>query len=98
MEKQKQERILDFNRPTQVKFIDFDRDIGNDDNKEPYWIGGIAFGDKIICGCCGGIIDIQGYYEDWDNFAREEFGDYVEDDNPLVVYSYWVDINEDIKD
>ena len=98
MEKQKQERILDFDCPTQVKFIDFDRGISNDDNKEPYWIGGIAFGDKIICGCCGGTLDIQEYYEDWDSFGREEFGDYVEDDNPLVVYSYWVDINEDIKD
>jgi len=94
----KQERILDFDCPTQVKFIDFDRYLGGDnETKEPYWIGGIAFHDKIICGCCGGTIDIQEYYEDWDSFGREEFGNFLETDNPLVVYDYWVDINEEIK-
>ena len=91
------ERILDFDCPTQVKFIDFDRDYDNDCNKEPYWVGGIAFHDKIICGCCGGTIDIQDYYDDWDSFAKAEFEDYIEDGNPLVVYDYWVDINQEIK-
>lgn len=91
------ERILDFDCPTQVKFIDFDRNIGSNGEEEPYWLGGIAFGDKIICGCCGGTLDIQEYYEDWDSFGKAEFGNYVEDDNPLVVYDYWVDINEEVK-
>ena len=95
---EKQERILDFDCPTQVKFIDFDRDLGSDNEaKEPYWIGGIAFHDKIICGCCGGAIDIQDYYDDWESFAKEEFGKFLETDEPIVVYDDWVDINEAIK-
>lgn len=93
----KQKRILDFDIPTQVKFIDFDRDYDNGVNEDAYWIGGIAFHDKIICGCCGGTIDIQDYYDDWDSFGREQFEDCIEDGNPLVIYDYWVDINEEIK-
>ena len=35
--------------PTQVKF--YDADSGR-------YIGGIAYDDYIICGCCGGIFEI----------------------------------------
>ena len=35
-----------YNKPTQVKFYDVDNDL---------WVGGIAYHDEIICGCCGGI-------------------------------------------
>ena len=43
-----------FEVPTQVKFWDVDGD---------HYIGGIAYRDKIICGCCGGIFDISEIYE-----------------------------------
>ena len=39
-------KTLYYDIPTQVKFFDFG-------SEEPYWIGGIAFQDVIICGCCG---------------------------------------------
>ena len=40
------EPIKNFEEPTQVKFYE-------DENDEPCY--GIAFSDKIICSCCGGI-------------------------------------------
>ena len=43
-----------FERPTQVRFYDYD---GNS------WRGGIAYKDEIICGCCGGIFEIAEIYE-----------------------------------
>ena len=36
-----------FEVPTQVKFWD------------AHYIGGIAYRNKIICGCCGHILDIR---------------------------------------
>lgn len=48
-----------FEIPTQVKFWD------------GRYIGGIAYRDEIICGCCGGIFGISDIYElapsKWDN-------------------------------
>ena len=40
--------------PTQVKFIE-----SADVVDEPHWIGGIAYQDYVICGECGGIIDLE---------------------------------------
>ena len=40
--------------PTQVKFIE-NPDIISD----PRWIGGIAYQDYVICGECGGIIELE---------------------------------------
>ena len=40
--------------PTQVKFIE-NADIVDD----PHWIGGIAYQDYVICGECGGIVDLE---------------------------------------
>lgn len=40
-----------FEVPTQVKFWD------------GRYIGGIAYRDEIICGCCGGIFRISDIYE-----------------------------------
>lgn len=40
--------------PTQVKFIE-NPDIVSD----PRWIGGIAYQDYVICGECGGIIELE---------------------------------------
>lgn len=40
--------------PTQVKFIE-SPDVVDD----PHWIGGIAYKDYVICGECGGIVDLK---------------------------------------
>ena len=36
--------------PTQVKFYDKDNEV---------WLGGIAYGDEIICGECGGVFELS---------------------------------------
>lgn len=60
-----------FERPTQVKFWDDGR-----------WIGGIGYRDEIICGCCGGIFEVNELLED----------------NPNgIVRLPWIDINEEIR-
>lgn len=64
-----------FDSPTQVKFWDID---GN------RYVGGIAYGDKIICGCCGSVMEIKEVVE----FAPS----YVE---PIVDMD-WIDISYDI--
>ena len=48
---------LDFDRPTQVAFVDewTDDDVPNMD----VVVGGIAYGTTIICGECGSIIDLE---------------------------------------
>ncbi len=66
-----------FKFPTQVKFWDYNGD---------HYIGGIAYRDEIICGCCGGIFNINEIYE----FSPDELKE-----DPIVVYG-WVDINYDI--
>ena len=70
-------RCREFNKPTQVMYWDADGD---------HWVGGIAYGTEIICGCCGGIINIDEVYE----FAPEEVI------NPIVIFNYWVDLSEEI--
>lgn len=65
-----------FDYPTQVKFQDVDGD---------HWIGGIGYGNVIICGCCGGKVEIKEIYE----FAPREV---VE---PIQVLP-WVDISNEI--
>lgn len=42
-----------FEKPTQVVFMD-----PNSACNHVKWRGGIAYEDKIICGCCGNILDI----------------------------------------
>lgn len=84
------EKITYFDVPTQVKFIDFD---GCDDN----WFeekGGIAYGNEIICGCCGGIIELDDLWSDWEEL-KDHFPNF---DSPLKVYKTWVDISDDIRD
>ena len=65
-----------FDVPTQVAFWDFDGE---------HWTGGIAYGDTIICGCCGGIVEISEVYE----FAPADI-------DPLKVFSDWVDLSLEI--
>ena len=49
---------------------------------------GIAFRDVIICGCCGGTIEISELYD----IAEEiELGE-----DPIKVLN-WIDINAEIK-
>lgn len=67
-----------FNTPTQVAFWDVDGD---------HYVGGIAFENKIICGCCGGVISIEEVCE----FAPEGI-------DPIVVYDIWIDVSGDIRD
>ena len=67
-----------FEVPTQVKFWDVDGD---------HYIGGIAYRNEVICGCCGGIFDISEIYE----FAPDTL-----EEDPIVVYDNWVDISQDI--
>ena len=70
-------RYRKFENPTQVMFWDTD---GN------HWCGGIGYGTEIICGCCGGVVDIDEVYE----FAPEEII------NPLMPFEHWVDISIEI--
>lgn len=58
-----------FEVPTQVAFWDEDGS---------HYIGGIAYGTEIICGCCGGVVEIAEVYE----FAPEDV-------TPIVVYDDW---------
>ena len=74
-------RTLYYDVPTQVKFLDFN-------SEEPYWIGGIAFHDVVICGCCGGTIEISELYE-----IAEECGYGYSPIEALI----WIDISEAIK-
>lgn len=83
------EKMFKFNLPTQVKFLDFD---GDDDGKL-VWLGGIAYQDVIICGCCGVAIDLEKFWEDWYDLKDE----FPEVESPLVVYAAWVDIEEFIR-
>lgn len=64
-----------FEVPTQVKFWD------------RRYIGGIAYRDEIICGCCGGIFRISDIYEVAPDTLEED---------PIVVYNNWVDISHEI--
>lgn len=43
-----------YDAPTQVKFIET-----TDATDDPRWIGGIAYQDYVICGECGGIIELE---------------------------------------
>lgn len=64
-----------FEIPTQVKFWD------------GRYIGGIAYRDEIICGCCGGIFGISDIYK----VAPDTL-----DNDLIVVVDGWKAINYDI--
>ena len=63
-----------FERPTQVAFWDMMQD---------RYLGGIAYDTEIICGCCGGIVEIVEVYE----FAPRGV-------IPIVVYDDWAAIDD----
>lgn len=67
-----------FEVPTQVMFWDVDGD---------YYVGGIAYHDEIICGCCGGIVSIEEVYEFAPTGVKE----------PIYVFDKcWVDLSQEI--
>jgi hypothetical protein len=70
------EKKLYFEKPTQVAFWD--------DGLEKY-VGGIAYQDEIICGCCGGVLSIEELYEDA-----------PPDRIPVYSYPIWSDLSVDI--
>ena len=68
-----------FETPTQVKFLDEAED-------EPKYKGGIAYGDVIVCGCCGGVVEIGDLLE---HFSEQEA-------NLIIIPLEWIDISEAI--
>lgn len=64
---------LFYDVPTQVKFLN----INEEDNS---WLGGIAYGEIIICMCCGGVINIEEYLGDGGEIIELE----------------WIDLNEEV--
>ena len=46
-----------FNMPTQAKFLEPFVNC-------PVYVGGIAYEDKIICGCCGSVFEIEEVYDE----------------------------------
>ena len=75
-----------FDHPMQVKYLD-----QYGENEEDYrYVGGIAYQDEVICGCCGGIVSIEELYE----FAQ----DYnLPFDKVLHVYDDWLDLESEIR-
>lgn len=69
---------LFYNEPTQVKFYD-----GLE------FVGGIAYQNYIICGCCGGIFQIE------DVIEMAKANDIHFDD--AIVELEWVSIEEEIR-
>ena len=69
------EKKMYFENPTQVVWVDEDNHIH----------AGIAYGDVIICGCCGGTQEIVEIYE----FAPEGV------ENPITELE-WTSIREEI--
>ena len=60
--------------PTQVKFLESENVVN-----EPRWLGGIAFENKVICGECGGIVELNDIADivelSWVNISEEILGD-----------------------
>lgn len=68
-----------FETPTQVKFLD-------DAEDELKYKGGIAYGDVIVCGCCGGVVEINDLLE---YFSEQEA-------KLIIIPLEWTDISEAI--
>ena len=55
-------RIVNFNVPMQVKFLD---------EADDFYHSGIGYNDFVICACCGGTIPINEIYEAGADCASE---------------------------
>ena len=51
------------------------------------WCAGFMIGRRLVCGCCGGIFDVDEVLQE----GREEG---IE--NPIVIYNIWVDVSDEI--
>lgn len=62
-----------YDMPTQVLF--------REDDDDSRWIGGIAFGNVVICGECGGTIELEDIADikelSWVDISEEIRGDAV---------------------
>ena len=72
---------LYFLKPTQVMYFDY-REEG-----EPRPQTGIAFRQEIICGCCGGVIDIDKLVEAGKREGQKKV---------IFPYDSWVDLSDEI--
>ena len=54
--------------PTMVSFIDPDSEVEEGTVNVIY---GIAFQDYIICGCCGGVFNIENLIEDFEAMGKD---------------------------
>ena len=68
-----------FERPKQVIFADPDN--------PGEWLSGIAYGHDIICGCCGGVFNV-------DDVAEAAYGDGL--NSGIYEYGEWNDISNEI--
>lgn len=71
---------LYYGTPCQVKFYE---PLGGT------YLGGIAFHDNIICGCCGGIYEI-------DKVVKEASKEGIHWDQAIIELE-WIDISDTIK-
>lgn len=81
------ERTTYFDEPTQVGFRDpyYELEVGETFDDVPT-IGGIAYCDEVICGCCGGILHLQELFDTAD-----------ENDFPMSFTIFpWVSISDEI--
>lgn len=70
-----------FKVPTQVKF--WDVVCGR-------YIGGIAYRDEIICGCCGSVFKISEIYK---LALDDELAPDALKENPIIIVKSWKSIN-----
>ena len=90
--------IAYFEKPTQVQFIADDAVVLDGSTKEPVFTGGIAFGDNIICGCCGRLFKIQEIYERIEKLKTHKYyGEKYNNIMPIISYVDWQDLNWTIK-
>ena len=74
-----------FEVPTQVQFWECEI--------EDY-VGGIAYRDEIICGCCGAVISLEDLYEQVRDAAAD--GEVAPMEDEVIIVMTWVPINEEI--
>lgn len=80
-----------YEKPTQVMFIDINESY---DRETPKIIGGIAYQDEIICGCCGSIFSIEELIEDYLDAIK--VCPWLKEYEPIRSLS-WIDIEDAIR-
>ena len=76
---------LYFEKPTQVRFWE---------SAELDYVGGIAYRDEIICGCCGCTLSIEEIYEHAE--CDRENGDNAPAEEDVIQELSWISINVEI--